>query len=85
LQRAGLEWEANENWHYWPAAGGQDFVIQDSDQGALEEKSFSREAHIGVARVPDERLDKLSALYSPKKTTYATVEYVDVAAIVRKR
>src|ERR1700723_434702 len=40
-----------------------------------------REAHIGVARVPDERLDKLSELYSPKKTTYATVEYVDWAAI----
>jgi ribosome-binding ATPase YchF (GTP1/OBG family) len=47
----------------------------------LEGSSHSREAHIGVARVPDERLDKLSALYSPKKTTYATVEYVDVAAI----
>ena len=48
----------------------------------LEERgSHSREAHIGVARVPDERLDKLSALYSPKKTTYASVEYVDVAAI----
>ena len=31
--------------------------------------------------MPDERLDKLSALYSPKKTTFATVEYVDVAAI----
>jgi hypothetical protein len=40
-----------------------------------------REAHIGVARVPDERLDKLSALYSPKMTTYASVEFVDVAAI----
>src|SRR5271157_2088614 len=40
-----------------------------------------REAHIGVARVPDERLDKLSALYSPKKTTFASVEFVDVAAI----
>ena len=47
----------------------------------IEDRGFSREAHIGVARVPDERLDKLSALYSPKKTTYATVEYVDVAAI----
>ena len=47
----------------------------------LEDRGHSREAHIGVARVPDERLDKLSALYSPKKTTYATVEYVDVAAI----
>ncbi len=47
----------------------------------LEERGHSREEHIGVARVPDDRLDKLSALYSPKKTTYATVEYVDVAAI----
>src|SRR5271170_5311561 len=47
----------------------------------LEDRGFSREAHIGVARVPDERLDKLSALYSPKKTTYAAVEFVDVAGI----
>jgi ribosome-binding ATPase len=49
----------------------------------LDEHGYSnpREAHIGVARVPDERLDKLSALYSPKKTTFATVDYVDVAAI----
>jgi ribosome-binding ATPase len=49
----------------------------------LEDKGYSnpREAHIGVAKVPDERLDKLSALYSPKKTTHASVEYVDVAAI----
>jgi len=43
--------------------------------------SNPREAHVGVARVPDVRLDRLSALYSPRKTTYATVEYVDVAAI----
>jgi ribosome-binding ATPase YchF (GTP1/OBG family) len=47
----------------------------------LEERGHSRQEHIGVARVPDERLDKLSALYSPKKTTYASVEFVDVAAI----
>jgi GTP-binding protein YchF len=47
----------------------------------LDERSHSREAHIGMARVPDGRLDKLSELYSPKKTTFASVEYVDVAAI----
>jgi GTP-binding protein YchF len=49
----------------------------------LEDHGYSnpREAHIGVARVPDERLEKLSALYSPQKTTFASVEYVDVAAI----
>jgi len=49
----------------------------------LEDSGYSnpREAHIGVARVPDDRLDKLAALYSPKKTTHASVEFVDVAAI----
>ncbi|MGA3264066.1 MAG: redox-regulated ATPase YchF [Terracidiphilus sp.] len=47
----------------------------------LEERGHSRQEHIGVARVPDQRLDKLSALYSPKKTTFASVEFVDVAAI----
>src|SRR5215510_6969321 len=40
-----------------------------------------REAHIGVAKVPDERLDKLADLYHPKKLTHATVEYVDLGAI----
>src|SRR4051794_31711810 len=40
-----------------------------------------REAHVGVAKVPDERLDKLAALYDPKKLTHAAVEYVDVGAI----
>ena len=48
----------------------------------VEERGHNpREAHIGVAKVPDERLDKLSALYSPKKLVHATVEYSDVAAI----
>jgi GTP-binding protein YchF len=40
-----------------------------------------RDAHIGVATVPDERLDKLAALYDPKKLTHATIEYADVAAM----
>ncbi len=38
-------------------------------------------SHMGMARVPDERLEKLAALYSPKKTTPATVRYVDVPAL----
>jgi len=40
-----------------------------------------REAHIGVARVPDQRLGKLAALYKPRKTIHASIEYADVAAI----
>ena len=47
----------------------------------LEVHGNPREAHLGVARVPDERLDKLAALYQPRKTVHASVEYVDVAAI----
>src|ERR1700752_2314804 len=40
-----------------------------------------REAHVGVAKVPDARLDRLAALYNPKKLTHTSVEYVDVGAI----
>jgi GTP-binding protein YchF len=49
----------------------------------LDERAFSnpREAHVGVAKVPDKRLDQLAQLYSPKKLVHAAVEYVDVAAI----
>ena len=39
------------------------------------------ELHTGVARVPDARVDRLSALFKPKKTTYATFEVVDLAGI----
>ena len=36
----------------------------------IEDRGYSsREAHLGIAKVPDERLDKLAALYQPKKTT----------------
>jgi GTP-binding protein YchF len=40
-----------------------------------------REAHLGMATVPDDRLDRLAALYKPKKHVHATVEYADLAAI----
>ncbi len=39
------------------------------------------EMHAGVARVPDERVDRLTTLFKPKKTTYATFEVVDLAGI----
>lgn len=39
------------------------------------------EMHTGIARVPDARVDRLSALFAPKKTTYATFEVVDLAGI----
>lgn len=39
------------------------------------------ELHAGVARVPDERVDRLSRIFTPKKTTYATFDVVDLAGI----
>ncbi|HXD97322.1 MAG TPA: redox-regulated ATPase YchF [Candidatus Acidoferrum sp.] len=39
------------------------------------------ELHTGIARVPDPRVDRLTGLFKPKKTTYATFEVVDLAGI----
>src|SRR5262245_54369203 len=41
------------------------------------------EMHTGIARVPDERVERLSALFKPKKTTQATFEVVDLAGIAK--
>ena len=44
--------------------------------------SGKQEAHVGVVRVPDPRLDKLTEMYHPKKTVYASIEYVDTPGSV---
>lgn len=41
------------------------------------------EPNIGVVSVPDERLDVLTEMYSPKKTTPANIEFVDIAGLVK--
>lgn len=49
---------------------------------AAAESHLHKDAqHVGVARVPDERLDRLAQLFPSAKVTHATVECVDVAAI----
>jgi GTP-binding protein YchF len=37
------------------------------------------EANVGVSRVPDERLDRLTAMFNPRKRVPATVEFADIA------
>ena len=39
--------------------------------------------NVGVVAVPDERLDKLTALYNSEKTTPAVIEFVDIAGLVK--
>jgi hypothetical protein len=38
--------------------------------------------NVGVVPVPDARLASLSALYKPRRTTYTTLEFVDIAGLV---
>ena len=45
--------------------------------------TLAGEPHIGMVKVPDGRLEKLSEIYNPKKTTYATVEYIDFIGLTK--
>lgn len=41
------------------------------------------EPNVGVVAVPDYRLDKLTEMYNPAKTTPAMIEFVDIAGLVK--
>ena len=41
------------------------------------------EPNIGVVTVPDERVTKLSEIYNSKKTIYTTIEFCDIAGLVK--
>ncbi|MGZ6125840.1 MAG: redox-regulated ATPase YchF [Myxococcales bacterium] len=43
----------------------------------------TKDPNLGVVPVPDDRLEKLAALYKPKKTTHAALEFLDIAGLVR--
>jgi GTP-binding protein YchF len=51
----------------------------------LDEKAARAATHVGVAKVPEQRLAQLAEIYHPKKITYATVEYVDVGGMSADR
>ena len=51
----------------------------------VEGKSGASATHVGVAKVPELRLLELAKLYSPKKITYATVQYVDLGGMQKER
>ncbi len=41
------------------------------------------EPNVGIVSVPDERLDELAKMYNPEKFTPATLEFVDIAGLVK--
>jgi ribosome-binding ATPase len=64
----------------FPSAGKTTlFQLMTSQHEPPKQGHGRLEAVIGVARVPDERVDRLSELYRPKKRTLATVEFADLA------
>jgi ribosome-binding ATPase YchF (GTP1/OBG family) len=50
--------------------------------GAKPDPAKSQHGQVGVARVPDERLDWLSAKFQPKKTIPATLEFLDTPGLL---
>jgi GTP-binding protein YchF len=64
-----------------PQVGKTSLFVMLTKQQVTQRSGNPREAHLGVTKVPDDRLDRLAALYNPKKLTHASVEYADVAAL----
>jgi GTP-binding protein YchF len=60
---------------------GKTTVFNALTRGTAETSSFSTgrlEPNLAAVKVPDSRVDALSRIYNPKKTTYAEVQYVDI-------
>lgn len=55
-------------------------------RGNIETTAYSSgvfDVHTAVVDVPDERVDRLSAMFKPRKTTYAKVTYADIAGLAK--
>ncbi len=57
------------------------FQLMTSSDDSARSSRGRAEAHVGISRVPDERLDRLTALFNPRKRVPATLELADVAAM----
>jgi GTP-binding protein YchF len=64
-----------------PSAGKTTlFQLLTSARDAPARPGGKAEAHVGISRVPDDRLDRLTALFQPERRVPATVEFADTAA-----
>jgi GTP-binding protein YchF len=61
---------------------GKSTLFQSVTKTHLEPAAIAKtDAHVGIVKVPDERLDRCSAIFSPKSTVQATIEFVDVVGL----
>ncbi|MGA9533213.1 MAG: DUF933 domain-containing protein [Anaerolineales bacterium] len=59
-------------------AGSGKTTVFNAMTGLAVPVGYGGQLRLGTVRVPDERIDRLSAIFSPKKTTYAEVTFCDV-------
>ena len=55
---------------------GKSTLFEAMTKIVLDETAHKPEDRLGTIKVPDERVDRLSTMYSPQKTIYAQVEYL---------
>lgn len=61
---------------------GKSTLFQTITKTHLDPSVLSKsEAHHAIVKVPDSRLDKLTAIFSPKSTVHATIDFVDVVGL----
>lgn len=58
-------------------------AITNAGAGAANYPFCTIEPNVGMVSVPDSRLDKLAEMYNPVKFTPATIEFVDIAGLVK--
>jgi ribosome-binding ATPase len=67
------------------AQSGKTSLFRILTRAHLDAKAAHAAVHVGMAAVPDDRLDKLAALFKPRKVTHTQVEYMDLGALVQDR
>ena len=59
---------------------GKTTIFNAATRGSAEVVAYANKPNIGVAKVPDVRLDVLEGMFKPKRTVYAEVTYLDIPA-----
>ncbi len=59
-------------------AGSGKTTVFNAMTGLSVPVGFGGELHLGAVRVPDKRIDELSRIFKPKKTTYAEITFADI-------
>ncbi|HSD33284.1 MAG TPA: DUF933 domain-containing protein [Gemmatimonadales bacterium] len=59
-------------------AGSGKTTVFNTMTGLAVPTGFGGEVRLGTVKVPDERIDTLSGMFKPKKTTYAEIVFCDV-------